>query len=278
MFKEFMLHVIVQGIILTPFLIFLYASVKRAALKVFVFTLPVFLLTAALSYPFLFTNSGDYDFGSVLSGFSNLFQNQENFVGLGVYIIVFVLYWCATLFVWWIMSFLVDKAIDKIFAKFHIGKKDEESEKVTIYEDIKLDGLIPNREYTLESELINGDTGEDILIYDENMKITKTFTAKAENKTTDICFLCDKDYLETLKKKNATFLVTLYLDGEKVQTKEHLLWAIKKTFSPIPPQTTYFPPQEEHKNSEEPNRLKAPKETQKAENKIENNAENTQIQ
>lgn len=91
-------------------------------------------------------------------------------------------------------------------------KETKPAEEVTITDEVKYSGLIPGKTYTISGVLMDKETGEPLLVDDEQVTAEVEFVAEAESGTVELTYTLDAS---TLAGKHIVVFETLYY-GDKV--------------------------------------------------------------
>src|SRR5699024_636513 len=102
------------------------------------------------------------------------------------------------------------------FASF-IGIDKEDTDKVTIVDEVSYENLIGGKEYTVKGKLMNKETGEPVLSGGEEVTGETKFTPKEHNGTVDVTFTFDRSDIDT----DAVVVFEDIYDGDEVVAEHH---------------------------------------------------------
>ena len=98
-------------------------------------------------------------------------------------------------------------------------KETKPAEEVTITDEVKYSGLIPGKTYTISGVLMDKETGEPLLVDDEQVTAEVEFVAEAESGTVELTYTLDAS---TLAGKHIVVFETLYYGDKEIAAHEDI--------------------------------------------------------
>ena len=98
-------------------------------------------------------------------------------------------------------------------------KETKPAEEVTITDEVKYSGLIPGKTYKVSGVLMDKETGEPLLVDDEQVTAEVEFVAEAESGTVELTYTLDAS---TLAGKHIVVFETLYYGDKEIAAHEDI--------------------------------------------------------